>query len=191
LLGGLMTTATSAPAQELQLTGPLRSAPAGFLLWRERRFALSPLAGAATGDGGPNALLGAETLFYPVNELGLGAWSVVALAPPSAPKAAGVTGTLVAPEIVLVPIEARGARLFDSIWLPPFDVHLNVGAAWIAPAGAGVDPVRPAVGAGFTSFFASFMSFGVDYRVVGDTNWRVLTASLTYWAGERRWSDED
>ena len=174
-------------AQELQVTGPLRGA-SGMLprpLWREGRFALSPVGGVAITDGGSAALAGAEALFHPIDEVGIGAWTVAALGPPTA-TGAGELRSVVAPELVVVPIEGRSATLFDSVWLPPYDVHLDLGAAWVARGEGGEGPARPMLGVGFTSFFATFMSFGVDYRVVGEGTWQIVTASLTYWPGERR-----
>jgi hypothetical protein len=159
---------------------------------REGRFALTPVAGAALAGGKSTAaLVGGEVLFHPVDEIGVGVWSVAALWPPAGQRDAGALQSAVAPELVLVPLKGRPPTLFGSIWLPPFDVHLVAGAAWVGVQSGIAGPMRPMAGMGFTSFFASFMSFGVDYRVLGDAPGCVVTASLAYWPGEPRDDERD
>jgi hypothetical protein len=183
----------SAPAQELQITRPLRGTSDLLRrpLWRAGRFALSPVGGVAVGAGESDALAGAEALFHPVDEVGVGFWTVAALGPRTATGAGHDLRSIVAPQLVLVPIKGRSATLFDSVSLPPYDVHLDLGAAWVARGDAGEGPARSMLGVGFTSFFATFMSFGVDCRVVGEGAWQIVTASLTYWPGERRDDQSD
>jgi hypothetical protein len=114
---------TVASAQEIQLTGPLRGVPVARQLLRDGRFMVAPLGGVAFGDGRrAAAIAGAEALFHPVDELGIGAWAVAQLA----------AGSVFAPQIVLVPAKGRAPKLFDSVWFPPFDLHLELGAAWAA-----------------------------------------------------------
>jgi hypothetical protein len=194
LLVVLLSCPAVASAQEIQLTGPLRGAPTLLRrrLWREDRFALTSVAGAALAGGKSSAaLVGGEVLFHPVDEIGVGVWSVVALSPPALRHDAGVLQSVVAPELVLVPVKGRPPTLFGSIWLPPYDVHLVVGAAWVGVQSGSAAPWGPMAGLGFTSFFASFMSFGVDYRAVGDARGSVVMASLAYWPGERRDDERD
>jgi hypothetical protein len=160
-----------AGAQEIQLTGPLRAAPDLLRrrLSREGRFALTSVAGAALAGGNSTAaLVGDEVLFHPVDEIGVGVWTVAALSPPALRRDPGELQSAVAPELVLVPVKGRALTLFGSIWLPAYDVHLVVGAAWVGVQSGGAGPLRPMTGVGFTSFFASFIAFGVDYRVLGD-----------------------
>lgn len=193
LLVVLLLCPLVARAQEIQLTGPLHGAPTLLRrsLSREGRFALTSVAGAALGGGKSTAaLVGGEVLFHPVDEIGVGVWSIAALSPPAARRDPGELQSVIAPEFVLVPVKGRPPVLFGSIWLPYYDVHLVVGAArvWV-PSGAG--PLRPMAGVGFTSFFATFMSFGVDYRVLGDAPGGMVTASLAYWPGEQRADERD
>jgi hypothetical protein len=184
---------TAGWSQELHLTGPLRGASGRLrsALWREGRFALSPLGGVAIAAREATAIAGAEALYHPVDAVGVGAWTVAALGPPSATSGGHDVRSIVAPQLVLVPLEGRSTTLFDSVWLPPYDVHLDLGAAWVARREGGEGRARSMIGVGFTSFFASFMSFGMDYRVVGDGTWQVFTASLTYWPGERHRDEGD
>jgi hypothetical protein len=182
LLVVLSLSPAVATAQEVQLTGPLRAAPALPLrrLWREGRFALTTFAGAALAGGKSTAaIVGGEVLFHPVDEIGVGVWTASALSPPAPGGDSGELNSAVAPELVLVPVKGRPPALFGSIWLPEYDVHLVVGGAWVWGQSGGVWPLRPMAGVGLTSFFAPFMSFGVDYRVLGDAPGGVLTASLT------------
>ncbi|MGH7437472.1 MAG: hypothetical protein ACRENE_17480 [Polyangiaceae bacterium] len=189
LLVALLLLPVSASAQEIQPTGPLRAAPDLLRrrLSREGRFALTSIAGAALASGNSTAaVVGGEVLFHPVDEIGVGVWSVAALSLPAARRDSEGLQSAVAPELVLVPVKGRPPTLFGSIWLPAYDVHLVVGGAWVEVQSGGVGLLRPMAGVGFTSFFASFMSFGVDYRVLGDAAGGVVTASLAYWPGVRR-----
>ncbi len=180
-------------AQEIHLAGPLRGASGRLrsALWREGRFALSPLGGVVIAAGEATAIAGAEALYHPVDAIGVGAWTVAAFGSPSATGSGHDVRSIVAPQLVLVPVEGRSTTLFDSVWLPPYDVHLDLGAAWVARREGEDGRARSLIGVGFTSFFATFMSFGMDYRVVGDGTWQVLTASLTYWPGERHRDEGD
>lgn len=193
LLVVLSSSPGVATAQEVQLTGPLRAAPALPLrrLWREERFALTSFAGAALGGKSTAAVVGGEVLFHPVDEIGIGVWTATALSPPATGGDSEELKSAVVPELVLVPVKGRPPALFGSIWLPEYDVHLVVGGAWVWGQSGGARPLQPMAGVGLTSFFAPFMSFGVDYRVLGDAPGGVLTASLAYWPGERRADERD
>jgi hypothetical protein len=143
---------------------------------------VAPLGGVGFGDGRPAAAIaGAEALFHPVDELGIGAWAVAELA----------AGSVFAPQIVLVPIKGRPPLFFDSEWFPPFDLHLELGAAWGGVGPGDAARLRPMGGVGLTSFFAQSLSFGLDGRVVGNATWDVVTVSLTYWCGNTRYPDEE
>jgi hypothetical protein len=98
-------------------------------------------------------------------------------------------GSVFAPQIVLVPVKGRPPQFFGSEWFPPFDLHLELGAAWGGVAARDAAHLRPMGGVGLTSFFAQSLSFGLDGRVVGNATWGVATVSLTYWCGNTRHDD--
>jgi hypothetical protein len=184
----------TALAQEVQLVGPLRGAPSLIArpLLREGRFSLSAVAGFIGPSRGPAAgLEGTEVVYHPVDALGVGAWGGVIETLVQGRTGAG-SRAIAAPEVVLTPLHGK-ACLFGVAFLE-VDLHLRAGAAWIAGPNRTGDPTFPVpvAGGGFTTFFAHFMSFGVDYRALGGPLSYALTASLSYWPGHTAYEhDED
>jgi hypothetical protein len=170
-----------AMAQEITLVGPLSAAPAlpRVRLWREGRVALSASGGIALRAGAPpQALLGTEAIYYPQDSIGAGAWA-------AAIGAHGPLRMVIAPEVVLVPIEGK---LAFPLWLP-YDLRIHLGGAWGASAEGGARAPWSMVGLGLTTFFASSWSCGLDLRGVAGGQGHAMTdlaVSLTYLPGERR-----
>jgi hypothetical protein len=174
---------STAWAQEVQIVGPLRGAPTLVRrpLFREGRFCFAAFTGTALAKGSPASVVGgAEALFHPVDPIGVGLWAAAGDAAVAAHGAPWLRAA-VSPELVLVPIQGKLSRLD----IRHYDVHLDGGAAWIDIANHATGGARgaPMVGLGFTTFFAEFMSFGVDYRRMFDGPWHSLTVSLGYWPG--------
>lgn len=174
----------SALAQEIELTGPLRAAPSlrARPLWREDRLGLSMGAGVALGRAGEtSATLDVDALYHPADPLGLGVWGALALTTrhPNGPDA-GLHG-VVGPEIVLVPIKGRLPIPIGH----SFDLHLDLGGAWADPKLVAARGPLAMAGAGFCTFFAEFMSLGVDFRALAGTSFQTIDISLAYWPGHR------
>jgi outer membrane beta-barrel protein len=88
LLGGacVLALATSADAQEIQLTGPLAGAPAVRHLrkYREGRFEIAPTISFSLLDEYRRAIMAGGRLQYNITEwLGIGAWGAYGVAEPT------------------------------------------------------------------------------------------------------------
>lgn len=172
----------------------LAAAPAGHMFMRDRRIALSTVAGASFGGTSqPSVLYGGEVLFHPVNELGVGVWGAGASplrgdGPPSALRG------LLSPEVVVVPAYGKGS-LFEQVWFD-YNLHLDVGGAWLKADARPMGTLPTgAVGVGLLTYWrwgAADWSLGIDYRtLLSDSPPQMVVLSLGLWPQPARSDDED
>ena len=179
-----------AAADDAAVRSPLAAAPAaGHKAMRDHRIAVASLAGAAfAGAGQPSLLYGAEALYHPVNELGVGVWGAGG-SPLRGDGAPGAVRGILSPEIVLVPLQGRG-DLVERLWFA-YDLHIDVGGAWVhADArSTGALPL-PAAGVGALTFWNAWggahWSLGVDYRALLDRPCQMVVLSLGLWPRNQR-----
>lgn len=185
-----------ASGQEIQLTGPLRAAPAGYTVMRRDRFAVSAIAGSELElDRKPSLLLGGEALYHPKDWIGAGVFGAGAIAVGETTHE--VMRGLVSPELVLIPLHGRGV-FFEKLWCA-IDLHVEVGPAWIwrgrsGDSRLGAPSVAPVAGLGLLTFWSyggGHWSVGVDYRAAPDARWSILAIAVGLWPQEARWDDDD
>lgn len=126
-------------------------------------------------------------MFHPDDSIGVGVWAAAAPVAPSSTREPAALRSVLAPEVVLVPI--RGTTdLLDVAWLP-YDVHVVVGGAWVTLAEGRARSPMPMAGLGTAIFLAPYLSCGLDYRALADGHGDVrseLALSLAYWPGDLR-----
>jgi hypothetical protein len=182
-----------AAADDLIIRYPLAAAPAGHKVMRDRRIALSALAGTAFGrPSQPSLLYGGEALFHPLNELGVGLWGVGA-SPLRGEGSPGALRAVLSPEAVFVPLYGRG-DLFEQLWFA-YDLHFEVGGAWIQVDGRPMGTLpSPTAGVGLLTFWRAWglahWSLGIDYRRLLDGPPQMVVLSLGLWPQQARWDDE-
>jgi hypothetical protein len=183
-----------AAAQEVVLRSPLVQAPAGGPRpMRDQRFAVAAAAGAAFGAAAQESVLyGGEALFHPVNELGIGVWGAGGV-PLRGDGHSGAVRGVVSPEIVIAPMQGRGDFL-EQAWCA-YDVHFEVGPAWIQTDGQTKDTSpRPMAGVGILTLWnlwgGAQWSIGVDYRASLDGQRMMAMLSLGVWPRSLRSDDE-
>jgi hypothetical protein len=184
----LVLGAAPAQAQEILLTGPLKAAPAGRMLWRERRLEVAAALGLrVSGAISPLPALLGELRYYPLDRVGLGVWG--AAVPFFNDGCSRFCTIIAAPELVVLPVSGRSP--FLGYW--PYDVHLVAAPAWVWPStGERLGPqLAASLGAGVRSFWYSSFSTSLDYRsLVGSDVAHVVSVSISWWPTQRRWDDE-
>ncbi len=183
-----LVLASSSEAQEIQLSGPLRAAPVGRRLWRERRWEIAAALGLRLSDeSAPGASLLSEVRYYPLDRVGLGLAAAHTL--PLGDASSGSWALLAAPELAVQPLAGR-LSWFEYL---PYDVHLLAAPAWLWRSDGDRDrrELATSLGVGVRVFWASSFSTSLAYRALRSSPVaHVVSLSISGWPSERRWSDE-